>query len=150
MRTFSFFRKLTSISYKYTFLHSPTYCVHATVRSPFFTESDDAAHIFGDALSNEQPSLKIDECFIPFIIHSPDRSRSDNLAIFILFKRPCIMSQRGITIHNCPRGKTHSKYVKSCNEIGVEIWAEAGTDLRKFVSDSTRVQRKKLYCHFYT
>ena len=124
--------------------------LYATVRSPFFTESDDAAHIFGDALSNEQPSLKIDECFIPFIIHSPDRSRSDNLAIFILFKRPCIMSKRGITIHNCPRGKTHSKYVKSCNEIGVEIWAEAGTDLRKFVSDSTRVQRKKLYCHFYT
>jgi len=49
---------------------------------------------------------------------------------------------------NCPRGKNSHKIRKrslssGCNKIGVEIWAEAGTDLRKFVSGS-RVQQKIL------
>ena len=66
---------------------------------PAWEESDDAAQ---------------KKSFIPFIIHSPVRSRSDNLAIFILFKRPCIMSQKGHQYHNSTivqEGKTHSKYV---------------------------------------
>ena len=71
---------------------------------------------------------------------------------YYLIKRPCIMSQKGYHNSQLPkRGKNSLRIRKRivCNKIGVEIWAEAGTDLRKFVSDC-QVQPQKIVLPFYT